>query len=501
MKSDGGVYLIPGQNRDVQHSENKTVGDIVSIAIGHFYVRVSRNIISSLLITAGLLSVVRIALFGLYSSQIREQPYNSKILKHQNPLIYHDLQDVPHFISSGPHDVNPGIPGMYEFHNVCLTRHFEDESLLGLVYFVPPSDANVHNNPSRCVPCELFLFHGWDDIGEGEHLVRHKCGFHNVHAMYATDVSDWSACMKDKKNGKFFRRWWGEDHFLPSSVDEVHLYKEPMIALSHNMNIGHSLFDHLLTYVPHWFTFRHQNKFPFSAVASLTIDQCLNDSKSHWYCELLRAMDAFGGAHEVSVLPKKGSTTLNCYEKLYIVHLALPRINDYEAETMPSKEVFDEFRQVLFEEFELPRDKAFRYSQRERRALSHILPKKVLFYAHEPSGRRVWSNMNDLLSNVKRQSRYKEWEFDTVYDFGALSIQEQAHLFNVYDVMIMVHGAQMANSIFAVDGTLFVEVGCDIPEFLGKETFLSLIGGRYAKVESCDNSDPNSICVECGQEE
>ena len=419
----------------------------------------------------------------------------------QNPVIYNDIHDMPHFLSSGPIDVNPGIPGMYEFRNVCLTRHFEDESMLGLIYFASPTDENVRNNTSRCVPCKQFLFHGWNGTGATEREVQHKCGFHTLHAIYATDVSDWATCMNNSQSRRLFRGWWGNNHFLPSSVDEVHLYKEPMIALSYNMNIGHTLFDHLLVYVRHWFLFRHQNKFPFSGIASLTIDQCMNGNATHWYCELLRAMDAFGGAHEVSVIPKKGSTTLNCYEKLYTPFLALPRIHGYSNETMPSKEVFDEFRRVLFDKLNLPRDIAFRHLQKKQRVMSTTATKKVLFYAHEPSGRRVWSNMNELLAKIKNQTKYKDWEFTTVYDFGVLSLKEQAQLFNEYDVMVMVHGAQMANSIFAVDGTLFVEVGCAIPQFMGVETYLSLIGGRYAQVLSCNNYkyDSKLACVECVQ--
>ena len=251
---------------------------------------------------------------------------------------------------------------------MCLTRHFRFDSLLGLIYFVPPSDSNVHNNTFRCVPCELFLFHGWDYVGDSERTLGHKCGFHTVHAMYATNVSDWLSCMNDEESKNVSQKFWGrygEDHFVPSSADELHVYKQPMIAFSDNMNIGHSLFDHLLVYVQHWSIFRRQNKFPFSGVASFTFDQCLDEGEGAsqwWYCEVLRAMDAFGGAHEISLLPNIAPSTLNCFEKLYTVHLGLPRINGYGADVMPSKEVFDEFRQVLFDRFDLPRGIGFKQS-------------------------------------------------------------------------------------------------------------------------------------------
>lgn len=47
-------------------------------------------------------------------------------------------------------------------------------------------------------------------------------------------------------------------------------------------------------------------------------------------------------------------------------------------------------------------------------------------------------------------------------------------LFNSYDVLVMVHGAQMANNIFALPGTFFIELGCDIPVFLGEKSYLSV---------------------------
>ena len=381
------------------------------------------------------------------------------------PIIYNNTQTIPPFLSAGPHAVNH-LPGLYEFHNVCLTRSAEDESLLGLIYFVPPDDVNVYNNPSRCIPCPLYLMHGWDDKGEEQDRLKHKCGYNNLHAMYATSVSDWSRCINVRANKRKYRDlgWFPHEMFVPSSVSNVHFYKEPMIALAHNMNIGHALWDHLLTILPHWHTFRSQNKFPYKGVATFSVEACLSSNISQWYCELLRTTGIFGGAQEVNMVPHDNTATLHCFDRLLTPFLAYPRWKDYEPESMPSKLVFDEFRRVLYDKFELPRQID------ERKSIS----KKVLFYAHEPSGRRVWTNMNDLISTAKRRLEYKDWELLTVYDFGALSIREQAVLFNSYDVLVMVHGAQMANNIFALPGTFFIELGCHIEAFLGEKSYLSV---------------------------
>lgn len=85
-----------------------------------------------------------------------------------SPTIYNNIQLMPEFLSSGPHDVNPGINGLYEFQNVCLIPAVTDESSYGLVYFKSPDDAIVLNNPRRCMPCSMPIMHGWDAKGRDE---------------------------------------------------------------------------------------------------------------------------------------------------------------------------------------------------------------------------------------------------------------------------------------------------------------------------------------------
>ncbi len=49
----------------------------------------------------------------------------------------------------------------------------------------------------------------------------------------------------------------------------------------------------------------------------------------------------------------------------------------------------------------------------------------------------------------------------------------------------MVHGAQMANSIFSVEE----ELGCRAFEFLGSQNYLKLIGGKDTMVQFCWNGE------------
>jgi capsular polysaccharide biosynthesis protein len=106
--------------------------------------------------------------------------------------------------------------------------------------------------------------------------------------------------------------------------------------------------------------------------------------------------------------------------------------------------------------------------------------------------------MNELIANARKQTKYKDWEFTTVLDFGALTLKEQAQVFNSHDILIMVHGAQMANAIFTKEGTKLIEVGCNIPSFLSAPTFLSLINGNYQPIQACTGWQLNStVCMDC----
>ena len=56
----------------------------------------------------------------------------------------------------------------------------------------------------------------------------------------------------------------------------------------------------------------------------------------------------------------------------------------------------------------------------------------------------------------------------------------------------------MANSIFAVDGTFFVELGCYIPTFISNPEFMKLLDGEYRAIQKCEGSVPAKVpCLVC----
>jgi capsular polysaccharide biosynthesis protein len=83
-------------------------------------------------------------------------------------------------------------------------------------------------------------------------------------------------------------------------------------------------------------------------------------------------------------------------------------------------------------------------------------------------------------------------------------VAQQARKFNEADAVIMAHGQQMANAIFAIDGTYFVEVGCKVKSLIGNASFMELFDGKYRAVERCSEKKgdtTNNICVVCNDEE
>ena len=94
------------------------------------------------------------------------------------PTIFNNVQDMPAIASSGPTDLNPEISGMYQFDNVCLTRHDKSGNIQGLIYLDPGNEA-VARNKKRCIPCSRPIDHegGWWGKGRDQPEVGHICGF------------------------------------------------------------------------------------------------------------------------------------------------------------------------------------------------------------------------------------------------------------------------------------------------------------------------------------
>jgi hypothetical protein len=80
----------------------------------------------------------------------------------------------------------------------------------------------------------MHIMHGldWDDLGRKKRELGHKCGFTSMHAMYATNMSDWADCIREPEFKHYEDlRWDGQWPFVPSHADVVHFYNKSVISL------------------------------------------------------------------------------------------------------------------------------------------------------------------------------------------------------------------------------------------------------------------------------
>lgn len=143
----------------------------------------------------GAVAVVALSLLSFIKQQkvmvgIYEQPPSSSPSQKQKqrlirPKIY-KVDEMPQIASSGPYVLNPSLPGrnmsggkgLYQFDDVCLTKHFKTQAIQGLIYLEPKNEKLV-NKIYRCVPCSRPLHHdgGWWGVGRDQNSVGHICGF------------------------------------------------------------------------------------------------------------------------------------------------------------------------------------------------------------------------------------------------------------------------------------------------------------------------------------
>lgn len=406
-----------------------------------------------------------------------------------------------------------------------------DQSLRGLIYF--SNESEIMDNPKRCVPCSNRQpLMNWDGEGHGDaERVGHKCGMNGLHAMFASTVEDWTECIMKDENAKLMEEY-GQTQ-TPVNVSTIHFFQEPTFLLQFNaLDMEKSLFDMLMTYLPHWDHFLTTNNdedggFPFNSVISHSLQGCLSHSHN-WFCEVLHQMYAFGEAKEI---PGEGDdNTLYCYRTLYYNQLGYQRNLDHEG--LVTRENFGEFREMLFRKFGLPRRRTVedRLAEREFEKSQQVKTErkgdgengkdvntntsnngddgdddtKIIFYDNKLSEQRVWKEMESLISKARELSKYSNIKFVTIkQDFRDLTVAQQARKFNEADAIIMAEGTYMANAIFAVDGTSFVEVGCNVGgrSLIGNPKFMALMDGKYRAVERCnedsEDDDNGNVCVVC----
>jgi len=404
---------------------------------------------------------------------------------------------MPHFKSAGPWLVDEKIGGLHKFENVCVTNNIDapkppemDTSSRGILYFT--KDKVMRNNPKRCVPCskkqmDSRMEDHWDATSDSDSDLGHRCGMKGLHAMFAHSVSDYNKCMADTENHKVMIR--AKQNQSPSHVTNIHFFQEPTFLLQFDAHDReNSLFDMLMTYLPHWHKFRNGYEFPFENVISHSVQGCLTHSRS-WFCELTHQMGAFGFAQE---LQWERKDTLYCFKSLYYNQLGYQRELNHEG--LLTKDIMDDFRDEVFRNMGLPSPRDLSEVRSKDAKLGMKRPLNIALYANG-----AWDGLDKLVSTTKSMKKYKaSIEFNLIDNFDDLTIAEQANAFNLADALVMATGDHTANAIFTPDDSYFAEVGCHSESLIGNKKFMSLILGTQRSVTKCTGGDSeDEICVSC----
>lgn len=436
--------------------------------------------------------------YGEEHMEVVGAPKESHVHEFNKILFYDSPSKMEELHSKGPIQLNDKVGGLHLYENVCLTNNVDRrgvQDLRGLIYF-----NDKVKGDKRCVPCEKAT-------NDKDKIVNHDCGMKSLNTMYASSVNDWTTCIAKEDNMQLMSKF--QQTQAPLEVNSIHFFKEPTFLLQFNaLDMETSLFDMLMTYLPHWDNFREEWNFPFDAVISHSLQGCLSHSHN-WFCEVLHQMNAFGPAKEIPWEPD--DTTLYCFEELVYNEVGYQR--NLDQGDLINRDILGEFREILFRKFALPRRRTIQDRMEEAKAIAELsdaekkedgididsiihTETKIIFYDNKLSHQTKWNEMESLISKARSLEKYQHVKFVTVDDFSSLTVAQQARTFNEADAVIMVQGEHMANVIFAVDGTTFVEVGCEVKSLIGNPNFMNLMDGTYKSVEKCKGED-DELCVVC----
>lgn len=410
--------------------------------------------------------------------------------------FYNSVGRMPQTTSSGPWPVNDGMGGLHMFENVCVTNNVDapkppdpDTSQRGLLYF-----SREVKTPKHCVPCSRAQMEskkedGWDAPSDGDSELGHLCGMRGLHAMFAPSVTGYNECMADAENHKMMIRT--KQNQSPSRVERVHFFRDPTFLLQFDANDRErSLFDMLLTFLPHWHKFaKSGGDFPFDSVISHSVEGCLTHSKN-WLCEVLHQGGALGRAKELPWEHKE--TTLYCFKNIYYNQMEYQR--ELRHEGLLTKSVMDDFRDEVFWNMALPGPRDQRAIKEKDAKLGLKRKINILLCAN---GREEWKDLDKLVVAARSSKKYHNVEFNLVDGFDSVAVAKQAYAFNMADAVISSSGEHLANVIFTPDDSYFVEVGCSVKSLIGNPHFMALLSGTHRRVERCPEDALDKICVSC----
>jgi len=329
----------------------------------------------------------------------------------------------------------------------------------------------------------------------------------------AHNLSDYVTCTEQNAIELLDR---GQRPALPRGGPQAVVYvRGTTLSLAwYRGNIGHQFFDSLLPLVPflgkYLVTRAAESDFGvrdselFSAALALQAHGCPDDASI--VCFMLRRLGVLegrqdaavteshrGGALAVPVLPQPPAGVVFCHERLLVPkHRAFTSgFGAAESRLAPMLRALRQAltRAVLGEAAARAPPANLGLAKGPRR-------RRLLIYSHAASSRRVWLDAGEAAAHARAAG----WEVRLEHDFGGLSFEQQADAFASADAIVMAHGAQAANAIYARNGTAVVELNCRRYSVL-ENTLVSSLGHRFALLTQCGRSESdaaeNAACITC----
>jgi len=372
------------------------------------------------------------------------------------------------------------VASAYLFKDVCTTFNIDSsKQSQRAVIIVDPSN----NNPLRCDPCP----NPQTNIDWG----TNKCGMMWFHQMNIKSLSEFQSCyIQNKKqileHGQ--RQVPGQTMYKDKdnmAIAGVYYPKTTLFLQYTRNNPGHQLWDSLFSIVTILMSQKTHKRRYFELAISHQTSSCENNI---WFCSILRKLGVITNDSLIETKPN----ILTCFSSLIVPVQGWNHDNAHS-----TKPIFEFFRQELFPAFQLdPRPAEV---TRIKALMSYLrgepAPKDMIFnlllYPHNTVGeagkRRAWL---DIEETRRRLAEMKNIKVENIADFAAVSVENQALLFNKADLIIMPHGGQFGNSIFVRRNVIVIEITCGGYSHMAIGKTFAASAGFYHIVErpcKCDS--------------
>jgi len=352
------------------------------------------------------------------------------------------------------------IASAYVFFDVCFTFNTQSKKEVqrGLIYFDPSN-----RNKFRCVPCP--------NPQTNVEWFSNKCGMMWLHQINARSFNDFVDCYL--RNEELIDAT-GQTQIPGSSRysaprGSIYYQKRTLHLQYVKNNPGHQLWDTLFSILTIVRAEEVHKVRLFDAVFSQETSDC---PPNVWICEILRKIGVIqeeitdDGEHILRPFIGSFDEVLPCFREVIVPVQGWNHMNEFSSRN------FVQWARIklsssfgLVERPRAPKD----IVEIANFVLSHgkgkrpKFPIKMVVYTHHTIGeagkRRAWLTLQQDVKSFRK--RLETLEVEVVEDFAKLSVAKQARLFHEADILLMPHGGQFGNIMFARAHSIVIEVNCN----------------------------------------